>query len=1245
LLVGLIVVLSLGAVSVLLGGANLNSAEKARLAERVRLTRSIGSYVTQAYDPAKLRGDVERTPFSQANPALNELLLQQFQVTPTGDPNVVVALIGRDGRSIAARPEKNALTVDLLGDAWPRALAGEVAESQTLRINGEVLRAYAVPVGTGRPWAVLVSVPRDESGQQFQQRLRGLGTDGGGFSTVDANGIVLTSWQPETVGTRELDRADMAAIQATGFRMWRTGSGSSETVHIAAVTNSGFAQVFTQRTDDLFADLRKAQATHDLATLAVLATAVAALGLLGWRREHAARREQARLHALLKNAHDLVLVVDPDSTTRFVSPAIEDMLGYDPMDWTGRPLLELVHPGDLERMSSLIAEGHDARVLNIRFRARDGSVRWFDVEASDRSAEAQLGGVLLTCHEIGERKDLQDQLSYQASHDELTGLANRSVFCERVELARRAADSGPGRAIAVLFVDLDHFKPVNDTLGHDAGDQVLRTVAARFSAAVRSEDLVCRFGGDEFGVLLLDTDEPTACEVAARLVRAAQAPIAVGATLVRIDASIGITLWSGSGSAFGTGSGGTAGGRALDGPEALIRAADEAMYVAKQSGRGRYAVHRRAAAEEVSSTADEVAAPANPSRGSALPTVQAAAPAFARAFASAPPRSWGNRLRHWLPLIVTGAMVIVIAGLGSGQEAHATAAAEARRVAERSDITARVAEYSAVVTAPGRLLPAVQQAPWNLDDLSANSAVLAAFSDSPAAGPNSVVSLARVDGTIAESYPANATAALPSSDRTWTLARSGIAGFSSVQDRTTVPRAWYTLPIMRGGRPAAILLIGQSVRNSEIGRLMVAVGSLGFGEGGLFAVDPRGVTIVSYDPDLIARQMLSTTDLAGLHRGEVRRINRDGMVMLVTPAWQQDDPNPRYVVFRQPAAVFFGDLRSGQGSRNALMLVLVCVSVLGLGLLNRRRELSERRSRAHLRALLHSAHDLVIALDRSGRTTFVSSAIEGLLGHPSTDWLGRDVLDLVDGGDRERLAAALQHAWREGEGDRFLSDVRLTTVDGSTRWFDVGIADLTADAAVSGLLITCHEIGERKRLQDELSHRARHDVLTGLANRASFVRHLAAVTDSGRAFAVLFVDLDHFKPVNDRYGHDAGDAVLQAVAGRLEGAVRGGAQRPDDLICRLGGDEFAVLVGGVDDVGARQVADRMLDAIRQPIRIGTGTQAATVVIGATIGIAFADPSDPSLDPDLLPEAVVQRADSAMYAAKVAGRGRYSVFGG
>ena len=1232
MLVGLVAVVALAAISLIVGGVNLRDAEQHRLDERTRLTQQISAYTVQAYGSDKLRADVHRAGFTAASQALDELLLQGFQVTPTGDPNVVVTLFNRQGRPIATRPERNTLSVDLLGDAWPRALSGQVAEASAFRLNNELLRAYAIPVGAGRPWAVLVAVPRDESGRQFQQRLGGLGTKDGGFSSTDTRGVVFACWNPALLGTQQLSESDVSIVRAQGSQTWFTGSGRDRRVTIAvADPNTGFLQIFSQRTKDLYSDLSAAQRTRDILVLAVLTVALAGLMLLGWRRERTSRRSGARLHALLKHAHDLVLVVDPGSTTSFVSPAIEDLLGYDQATWSGRPLLEIVDPDDAERLLAMLGDRAGGRLLNLRLRASDGSLRWFDVESSELNGEEHLSGTLLTCHDVGERKDLQDQLSYQATHDALTGLTNRALFCENLEAVQRSAHRPSGCGVAVLFVDLDHFKPVNDTLGHDAGDQVLRTVARRLTAAVRSGDLTCRFSGDEFGVLLPGADETLASEIAQRLVQAIRAPIAVGASLVHIDASIGIALAQGV--------------RAPHESERLIRDADEAMYLAKEAGRGRYAVHR--------GTGAGIPPPRTGGEGPRGPlgldvdlTRVASAElrrsgAFPRSSLSTPARSFSlrRRVQHLVPLLVAGALVVGIATLGSVQEAGAQRHAEAKRVMDRSDITLRVAEYSAIVTDPGRLRPAIAAAPWNLNDPTANAAVLDGFSHSPVAGTNSIVALTRLDGTVLASDPPGSTVNLPLSSPTWEYARRGTSTLSPVLDATTTPRAWYTLPVLQNGEPTALLLIGQSERDAEVSKLMVAVGSLGLGEGGLADVDPSGTVYVAWDPKLIGTTILKPDDLAGLRLGDVRRIERAGRTLLITPSHLAGDPSPRFIVLSQPTSVFFGDLRSGQAARNLLLFVLVCVTVLGLALLNQRRELAERRSRARLHALLHHAHDLVVAVDSSGRTTFVSSAIEGLLGQAVNDWSRRAFLDLVTPDDRDRVGQALHEGWDDGEVDRVLADVRLLTVEGGVRWFDIGIVDLRANPSVTGLLLTCHEIGDRKRLQDELTHRAHHDVLTGLPNRATFAEHLTQVTSDGpRVYAVLFIDLDHFKPVNDRYGHDVGDAVLQAVAARIESTVRRDSRtRANDLLCRLGGDEFAVVLAGAAETDARMVAARILNAVAEPISVGS-TQ---VVIGATIGIAFSDPGAPE---QLQIDSVVQRADSAMYQAKAAGRGRYAIFG-
>jgi len=176
---------------------------------------------------------------------------------------------------------------------------------------------------------------------------------------------------------------------------------------------------------------------------------------------------------------------------------------------------------------------------------------------------------------------------------------------------------------------------------------------------------------------------------------------------------------------------------------------------------------------------------------------------------------------------------------------------------------------------------------------------------------------------------------------------------------------------------------------------------------------------------------------------------------------------------------------------------------------------------------------------------------------------------------------------------------------------------------------------EAERLRQQLEHRAYHDPLTGLRNRAAFDIDLRSQSERrrppGDGLAVLFIDLDGFKAVNDRLGHESGDVLLGAVARRLESCVR-----PEDLVARLGGDEFTVLLPGANDVdGALVVAERILGRLDEPFELA-GTW---VRLSASIGVAF------SATEVAHTEHLVRQADEAMYEAKRGGRSRVVVFGG
>jgi diguanylate cyclase (GGDEF)-like protein len=239
----------------------------------------------------------------------------------------------------------------------------------------------------------------------------------------------------------------------------------------------------------------------------------------------------------------------------------------------------------------------------------------------------------------------------------------------------------------------------------------------------------------------------------------------------------------------------------------------------------------------------------------------------------------------------------------------------------------------------------------------------------------------------------------------------------------------------------------------------------------------------------------------------------------------------------------------------------------------------------------------------------------------------------VHPGDVARLEELLDGAG-SGRGES-LADVRLRRGDGRYRWFDIEAVDLRDHPEVAGIRLTCHEVGERRAFQDELAYRASHDALTGLPNRELFADHLEQLTirDGAEPYAVLFIDLDHFKPVNDEYGHVAGDEVLRTVASRLQTSIRsGGDDRQPDMLCRLGGDEFLVLLPAITEERARMAAERMLAIVRQPIDV----KGATITVSATIGVALSDPGREH------PDVAVRNADSAMYRAKRAGRDGYEI---
>jgi len=294
--------------------------------------------------------------------------------------------------------------------------------------------------------------------------------------------------------------------------------------------------------------------------------------------EQALRASEERFRSLVQNSSDVISIVDADGGVRYHSESVRRVLGYDPGDLVDGDPLTLVHPDDRERVARFVAEaGLRPGVTPAetwRVRHRDGTWLYSETVAANLLEDPNVRGLVLNTRDVSDRKELEEQLVHQAFHDGLTGLANRTLFAERVEHA--LARSGPGD-LAILFIDLDDFKNVNDSLGHAAGDQLLVAAARRLQGCLRPADTAARLGGDEFAVLLERVTDAEAAEtVAGRILDTLHKPFGLNGRTIPIKSSIGVAV---------------AQPGALDVDE-LLRNADVAMYAAKAGGKDRFELFR-----------------------------------------------------------------------------------------------------------------------------------------------------------------------------------------------------------------------------------------------------------------------------------------------------------------------------------------------------------------------------------------------------------------------------------------------------------------------------------------------------------------------------------------------------------------------------------------------------------------------------------------------------------------------------
>ena len=508
------------------------------------------------------------------NNAADRAALTAFAAKTT-DFEYGLMIAGLDGSVITSTRSTGLPAATDPGWAPMRALlaAGKPGFSSIMTVNGAHLEAVAVPILVGgSPAAVLIGF-NDVARTTLQKYVVTLMAPTHVTAIVDGAGTVAATSRPALLGT-QIDPAIRAAILAdpkVEFVEYTADKVKMIAV-ISAGMPSGYAYVRMQTLSSFDGAVHSKSQTTNLTLLAMLLIGVAGMAGLGYRTQLQRRRADQRFLALFQHAPDLVSVLDRNGIIAFSSPSAGAVLGFESGAMVGSSVFDLVHPDDQPYMRSQFATlivARDAVMrLECRVRPADGDYRWFEFTASNQMHNPALNGIVINARDISENRAFQDRLAHEAQHDALTGLPNRRRMQDALDRSLSAD------AVAVLFVDLDGFKPVNDAHGHEAGDELLRQVAHRLSACVRENDVLARVGGDEFVVLMPGVlNQADADAMCARIRLAIEEPFPIDGSQVLIGASIGVHL----------------AGSSTD-PDEALRAADHAMYTVKKSGGGRRVV-------------------------------------------------------------------------------------------------------------------------------------------------------------------------------------------------------------------------------------------------------------------------------------------------------------------------------------------------------------------------------------------------------------------------------------------------------------------------------------------------------------------------------------------------------------------------------------------------------------------------------------------------------------------------------
>ncbi len=296
------------------------------------------------------------------------------------------------------------------------------------------------------------------------------------------------------------------------------------------------------------------------------------------RAEDALRTSEERFRSLVQHASDMISILDAEGKALYYSPASQRVLGFAPASRLGGHGFESIHPRDRPRVQAvfdeLLSQPGKSRTAEYRMRHADGSWRVLESSLTHLLHNPAVSGVVVNSRDVSDRKQAEDRLLHDALHDPLTALPNRTLFMDRLTHCLDRRSRVDSYRCAVLFLDLDRFKMINDSFGHAIGDRLLVQASGRLKGCLRPNDTLARLGGDEFAILLDDVDDASnAVRVAKRVQTELEVPFSLEAREVYSSASIGIALSGGE-----------------SGPEDILRDADTAMYRAKSQGRAGYAI-------------------------------------------------------------------------------------------------------------------------------------------------------------------------------------------------------------------------------------------------------------------------------------------------------------------------------------------------------------------------------------------------------------------------------------------------------------------------------------------------------------------------------------------------------------------------------------------------------------------------------------------------------------------------------